>query len=194
MDEQIFVAAFSDRVRKIALSASPEKSLRKLAPQSGQKVIGECVFAVDQFGYKIEAAIHDRLASKRIYDDLFEVSEDDAVDAIRGALAGHGYSTDKRPFPPLPNVVTKLSSTTTTEVLLVKAAKVLSGLSWSELQDISDVDASALNRVRVQNPDHRSIAQADVDLIKAALEGVGIRFIPENGGGPGVRLRKGDAE
>lgn len=190
MSEQIYVAAFSDRVRKIALSASPEKSLRKLAPQSGQKVVGECVFAVDQFGYKIEAAVHDRLASKRIYDDLFEVSEDDAVDAIRDALAGHGYSTDKRPFPPLPNVVTELSSTTMTDVLLVKAAKALCGLSWPELQNMASVERGALNRLQVQNPDHRSIAQADVDIIKATLEGVGVEFIPANGGGPGVRFKK----
>jgi hypothetical protein len=27
--------------------------------------------------------------------------------------------------------------------------------------------------------------------IRAALEAAGVEFIPENGGGPGVRLRKG---
>lgn len=30
-----------------------------------------------------------------------------------------------------------------------------------------------------------------VDAIRAALEAAGVEFIPENGGGAGVRLRKG---
>ncbi len=30
-----------------------------------------------------------------------------------------------------------------------------------------------------------------VDAIRAALEAAGVEFIEENGGGPGVRLRKG---
>ncbi|UIJ29550.1 helix-turn-helix domain-containing protein [Cereibacter azotoformans] len=29
-----------------------------------------------------------------------------------------------------------------------------------------------------------------VEAIRAALEAAGVEFIPENGGGPGVRLRK----
>jgi transcriptional regulator with XRE-family HTH domain len=30
-----------------------------------------------------------------------------------------------------------------------------------------------------------------LDAIRATLEEAGVEFIPENGGGPGVRLRKG---
>lgn len=30
--------------------------------------------------------------------------------------------------------------------------------------------------------------------IRTALEAAGVEFIPENGGGPGVRLRKGNAK
>lgn len=29
-----------------------------------------------------------------------------------------------------------------------------------------------------------------VDTVRAALEGAGVEFVPENGGGPGVRLRR----
>jgi hypothetical protein len=38
-----------------------------------------------------------------------------------------------------------------------------------------------------------AIAASDraVAAIRAALEAAGVEFIPENGGGPGVRLRKG---
>jgi transcriptional regulator with XRE-family HTH domain len=32
-----------------------------------------------------------------------------------------------------------------------------------------------------------------LDSIRAALEAAGVEFIAENGGGPGVRLRKADA-
>ncbi len=194
MDEQIYVAAFTRGVRKISLSKSPEKSLRKLAPQSGQLVVGECIFRVDQFGYKVEKAVHDRLASKRIYDDLFEVTEQDAVEAIQFELYCHGYSAEKQPFPPLPHVVTKMCCTTMEDVLVVKAAKALSGLTWPELQKLAGVDRGAVNRLQTQNPDHRSVAQADINKIKAALSRAGVEFIPENGGGAGVRLRKGTTE
>jgi transcriptional regulator with XRE-family HTH domain len=39
--------------------------------------------------------------------------------------------------------------------------------------------------------ERRQVAQPSVDSIRAALEGAGIEFISENGGGAGVRLRKG---
>lgn len=35
-----------------------------------------------------------------------------------------------------------------------------------------------------------SITAANLDAIRRALEAAGIQFIPENGGGAGVRLRK----
>lgn len=35
------------------------------------------------------------------------------------------------------------------------------------------------------------LKERTVDAIRAALEAAGVEFIPENGGGPGVRLRKG---
>ncbi len=36
----------------------------------------------------------------------------------------------------------------------------------------------------------RSPRSATVEAIRAALEAAGVEFIPENGGGAGVRLRK----
>ncbi|MDH2327831.1 transcriptional regulator [Cereibacter sp. SYSU M97828] len=38
--------------------------------------------------------------------------------------------------------------------------------------------------------ERRQVAQPSVDAIQTALEAAGIEFIPENGGGAGVRLRK----
>ena len=34
------------------------------------------------------------------------------------------------------------------------------------------------------------LKESTVQAIRAALEAAGIEFIPENGGGPGVRLKK----
>ncbi len=36
-----------------------------------------------------------------------------------------------------------------------------------------------------------STTAGNVRLMRQALEAAGVEFIPENGGGPGVRLRKG---
>ena len=36
----------------------------------------------------------------------------------------------------------------------------------------------------------RARAIRTIDAIRAAMESAGVEFIPENGGGPGVRLRK----
>jgi hypothetical protein len=38
--------------------------------------------------------------------------------------------------------------------------------------------------------DRGSIKQSTIDRVHAALERAGVEFIAENGGGPGVRLRK----
>jgi hypothetical protein len=39
--------------------------------------------------------------------------------------------------------------------------------------------------------ERRLVSQDAVDAIKATLEGTGISFLDENGGGVGVRFRKG---
>jgi transcriptional regulator with XRE-family HTH domain len=36
-----------------------------------------------------------------------------------------------------------------------------------------------------------ALYQRTVDAIRAVLEAAGVEFIPENGGGPGVRLKRG---
>ena len=42
--------------------------------------------------------------------------------------------------------------------------------------------------------ERRQVSAEAVGAIRTALEGAGVRFIEENGGGPGVRLRKGAAK
>ncbi len=62
-------------------------------------------------------------------------------------------------------------------------------LNWS-LADLSE--AAGVHRNTISNFETGRFAgsQAALDAIRAALEAAGVIFIEENGGGPGVRLRK----
>lgn len=56
-----------------------------------------------------------------------------------------------------------------------------------ELADLASV--SAMTVTRFENG-HSSGAPETLKAIQEALEAAGVQFIPENGGGAGVRLRK----
>lgn len=64
-------------------------------------------------------------------------------------------------------------------------------LRWSakELADKSGVAESTIKRIETEDgfPAARG---ANIEAVYRALVNAGIVFIPENGGGPGVRLRK----
>lgn len=71
----------------------------------------------------------------------------------------------------------------------VKAARALVRWSQADLAVASGVSLPTIKRLEAAsgNIGGRS---ATVVAIREALEGAGIQFIFENGGGPGVRLRK----
>jgi transcriptional regulator with XRE-family HTH domain len=78
---------------------------------------------------------------------------------------------------------------------VVKPAQVRmarAALKWS-LQDLAL--ASGVHRNTINNFENERFAGSPEAsaAIRAALEAAGVEFIPENGGGPGVRLRKGGA-
>ncbi len=70
----------------------------------------------------------------------------------------------------------------------VKAARALVGWSQDRLAEAGGIPKRTLVRFELDQgtPQRRTIA-----AIRAALEAAGVEFIAENGGGPGVRLRKG---
>ena len=72
----------------------------------------------------------------------------------------------------------------------IRAARAL--ISWSQpkLAEAAGVPVSIIERFETGAPDH--ITNEAVDKMRAALEAAGVAFIPKNGGGIGVRLRKGD--
>lgn len=62
-------------------------------------------------------------------------------------------------------------------------------LNWS-LTDLAN--AAGVHRNTISNFETGKYAGSEqaLDAIRAALESAGVEFIPENGGGAGVRLKK----
>jgi transcriptional regulator with XRE-family HTH domain len=68
-----------------------------------------------------------------------------------------------------------------------RAARALLGLSQKELQESADVTGKTLSDF--ESGKTKPYAQT-LGRIEEALEAAGVEFIPENGGGPGVRIKK----
>jgi transcriptional regulator with XRE-family HTH domain len=67
-----------------------------------------------------------------------------------------------------------------------RMARTATGLGVRELSEQSGVSTDTIVRFeRGETLRPRTLA-----AIRTALEAAGVEFIPENGGGPGVRLRK----
>jgi ribosome-binding protein aMBF1 (putative translation factor) len=71
----------------------------------------------------------------------------------------------------------------------IRAARAL--IKWSA-EDLSQKSSVSLRTIRrAELADHRMAMTIPNNLaIRRALESAGVEFIDENGGGPGVRLRK----
>ena len=71
----------------------------------------------------------------------------------------------------------------------IKAARALLAWSQSDLARFSSVSEPTI--ARLESTDGDLGGRADTgSKIRLAMEKAGIEFIAENGGGPGVRLRK----
>jgi DNA-binding XRE family transcriptional regulator len=70
----------------------------------------------------------------------------------------------------------------------IKAARSLARLDQQELADRSGLSIPTIKRMEAGDGPIRGNYES-VAAVVAALESAGIEFIPENGGGPGVRLR-----
>jgi transcriptional regulator with XRE-family HTH domain len=65
-------------------------------------------------------------------------------------------------------------------------ARAAVGLGVRELAAAAKVSPDTVARLERGEP----LRERTVEAIRAALEAAGVEFIAENGGGPGVRLRK----
>jgi len=68
-----------------------------------------------------------------------------------------------------------------------RAARALLQMSQGRLAQIAEVGLSTIVDLELAR---RDVADKSTAAIRAALESAGVEFIDENGGGPGVRLRK----
>ena len=75
----------------------------------------------------------------------------------------------------------------------LRAARALLRWSAQELAEASKVGVATIRRVEVIDGDI-PVTSANELAIRRALEAAGVEFIDENGGGPGVRLRKSAKE
>lgn len=66
-----------------------------------------------------------------------------------------------------------------------KMARVATSLGIRELAALADVSPNTISRLERGE----ELRPSTIEAIRAALEAAGVEFIPENGGGLGVRLR-----
>lgn len=67
-----------------------------------------------------------------------------------------------------------------------RMARVALGLGVRDLAKISGVSQGTISRLERGE----ELRASTMGVIRASLEAAGVEFIAENGGGPGVRLRK----
>ena len=72
---------------------------------------------------------------------------------------------------------------------LIRAARALVRWEQRDLARASSVSLPTIKRLE-STPGIMAAHMSTVTALKRALEGAGVEFIDENGGGPGVRLRK----
>ena len=73
----------------------------------------------------------------------------------------------------------------------IKAARSLLGWSQDDLADHSRVSKPTIGRLEATDSDEPIGGRPETgEALVAALEKAGVEFIPENGGGAGVRLAK----
>jgi predicted transcriptional regulator len=72
---------------------------------------------------------------------------------------------------------------------LVRAARALLRWEQQDLAHASSVSLPTIKRLETK-PGVMAAHMSTVAALRRALESAGVEFIDENGGGPGVRLRK----
>ena len=71
----------------------------------------------------------------------------------------------------------------------IRAARALIRWEQRDLATASGVSLPSIKRLETQ-PGRLSAQERTVTALRTALEAAGIEFIPENGGGAGVRMRQ----
>lgn len=78
------------------------------------------------------------------------------------------------------------------EIMTISAAQIRAArglLNWSQS---ALAEAANLSRPTIDRAERANVSLQAVAAIQSALEAAGVQFIPEDGGGQGVRLKKED--
>ncbi|MEY9631270.1 helix-turn-helix transcriptional regulator [Sinorhizobium fredii] len=70
----------------------------------------------------------------------------------------------------------------------MKAARALAGLTQEDVAKATGLSVQTIKRMEITGTERSSAG--NVQAVQKALESAGVVFIPENGGGAGVRLAK----
>jgi transcriptional regulator with XRE-family HTH domain len=73
----------------------------------------------------------------------------------------------------------------------LRAARAMLRMEQSALAAASGISVETVKRLERMEGQLSETRVATINALKSALEAAGVEFIAENGGGPGVRLRKG---
>jgi transcriptional regulator with XRE-family HTH domain len=71
----------------------------------------------------------------------------------------------------------------------IKAARALLAWSQADLADRSGISEPTIARLEAADGELGG-REGTTERLRAAIEAAGVEFIDENGGGPGVRLKK----
>jgi transcriptional regulator with XRE-family HTH domain len=74
----------------------------------------------------------------------------------------------------------------------IAAARALARIEQADLAKAANISVPTLRRMEASDGPAAGMLN-NVAAVRAALESAGVEFIAENGGGAGVRLRKGAA-
>lgn len=71
-----------------------------------------------------------------------------------------------------------------------RAARALLKLGVREVADMAKITPNTVSRIEQDNAGPRGPQPVTIEAIRRVYETAGVQFIPENGGGAGVRLAK----
>jgi transcriptional regulator with XRE-family HTH domain len=72
-----------------------------------------------------------------------------------------------------------------------RAARALLKMGVREVAERAKVTPNTVSRIEQDEAGPRGAQPVTIDAIRRVYEAAGVEFIPENGGGPGVRLKRG---
>jgi transcriptional regulator with XRE-family HTH domain len=72
----------------------------------------------------------------------------------------------------------------------LRAARSLLGWSQTELAEHAGLSLPTVKRVERESGEGPNVSDDAREKLRKALEKAGVEFIPENGGGAGVRMKK----